>query len=82
LHDDARLAAMSQAAAVSGNPRADADLAELVMSVGWKRPGRRRLPKGQQPSSASRHPAEHGRHSPEGGHSPEGRQPGGQAATL
>jgi UDP-N-acetylglucosamine--N-acetylmuramyl-(pentapeptide) pyrophosphoryl-undecaprenol N-acetylglucosamine transferase len=70
LHDDARLAAMSQAAAVSGNPRADADLAEIVMSVGWKRPGRRRLPKGQQPSSASRRPAEHGQHPAEHGQHP------------
>jgi UDP-N-acetylglucosamine--N-acetylmuramyl-(pentapeptide) pyrophosphoryl-undecaprenol N-acetylglucosamine transferase len=90
LLDKSQLAAMGQAAAATGNPRADADLAELVMSVGWRRPGRRRLPKGQQHASATRHPAADGRHSapearhsaPEAGHSPQDRRPGGRAATL
>src|SRR5271165_7170334 len=42
LVDGTLVAAMSQAAAATGNRNADADLAELVLSVAWKRPGRRR----------------------------------------
>jgi UDP-N-acetylglucosamine--N-acetylmuramyl-(pentapeptide) pyrophosphoryl-undecaprenol N-acetylglucosamine transferase len=45
LADGELVAAMSQAAAATGNRNADAELAELVLSVGWRRPGRRRLPR-------------------------------------
>jgi UDP-N-acetylglucosamine--N-acetylmuramyl-(pentapeptide) pyrophosphoryl-undecaprenol N-acetylglucosamine transferase len=45
LLDDELVAAMAQAAAASGNRDADADLAALVLSVGRRRPGRRRLPR-------------------------------------
>jgi UDP-N-acetylglucosamine--N-acetylmuramyl-(pentapeptide) pyrophosphoryl-undecaprenol N-acetylglucosamine transferase len=81
LHDEVQLAAMARAAAASGSPRADADLAGLVMSIGWKRPGRRRLPrKGAQPSSGDRQPVRQ----PVAGQQPasDGQQPDGQAATL
>ncbi len=40
--DGELVAAMSQAAARTGNPNADADLATLVLRVGRRRPGRRR----------------------------------------
>ncbi|MGO8959792.1 MAG: undecaprenyldiphospho-muramoylpentapeptide beta-N-acetylglucosaminyltransferase [Streptosporangiaceae bacterium] len=42
LTDGTLVGAMSQAAAATGNRSADADLAKLVLSVAWKRPGRRR----------------------------------------
>ncbi len=42
LADGTLVEAMSQAAAAAGNRNADADLAKLVLSVAWKRPGRRR----------------------------------------
>ncbi len=45
LTDGQRVAAMSQAAAASGNRTADADLAALVIGVAKRRPGRRRLPR-------------------------------------
>jgi UDP-N-acetylglucosamine--N-acetylmuramyl-(pentapeptide) pyrophosphoryl-undecaprenol N-acetylglucosamine transferase len=45
LLDDELVAAMGRAAAASGNRDADADLAALVLSVGRRRPGRRRLPR-------------------------------------
>jgi len=45
LLDGELVAAMSDAAAAIGNRNADADLAELVLSVGRRRPGRRRLPR-------------------------------------
>ncbi len=45
LLDDELVAAMAQAAAASGNRDADAQLAALVLSVGRRRPGRRRLPR-------------------------------------
>jgi UDP-N-acetylglucosamine--N-acetylmuramyl-(pentapeptide) pyrophosphoryl-undecaprenol N-acetylglucosamine transferase len=45
LTDRPRLAAMSQAAAASGNRDADTELAALVIGVAKRRPGRRRLPK-------------------------------------
>jgi UDP-N-acetylglucosamine--N-acetylmuramyl-(pentapeptide) pyrophosphoryl-undecaprenol N-acetylglucosamine transferase len=45
LADGELVSAMSQAAAATGSRSADADLAGLVLSVGWKRPGRRRLPR-------------------------------------
>jgi UDP-N-acetylglucosamine--N-acetylmuramyl-(pentapeptide) pyrophosphoryl-undecaprenol N-acetylglucosamine transferase len=48
LADDELVAAMAQAAAASGNREADADLAALVLSVGRRRPGRRRLPRSAQ----------------------------------
>jgi UDP-N-acetylglucosamine--N-acetylmuramyl-(pentapeptide) pyrophosphoryl-undecaprenol N-acetylglucosamine transferase len=46
LTDGELVAAMAQAAAATGNRTADDDLAELVLSVGWRRPGRRRRPRG------------------------------------
>jgi len=45
LADGARVAAMSEAAAASGHKDAAADLAALVLSVGRRRPGRRRRPR-------------------------------------
>ncbi len=45
LLDDALVAAMAEAAAASGRRDADADLAKLVLSVGRRRPGRRRRPR-------------------------------------
>ncbi len=45
LLDDQLVSAMAQAAAASGNRDADADLAALVLKVGRRRPGRRRLPR-------------------------------------
>jgi UDP-N-acetylglucosamine--N-acetylmuramyl-(pentapeptide) pyrophosphoryl-undecaprenol N-acetylglucosamine transferase len=48
LADGELVAAMAQAAAASGNRDADADLAALVLSVGRRRPGRRRLPRSQR----------------------------------
>jgi len=45
LTDPGRIAAMSQAAAASGNRDADADLAAIVIGVARRRPGRRRLPR-------------------------------------
>jgi len=51
LQDEELVAAMSLAAAATGNRNADAELAELVLSVGWKRPGRRRLPRHQRTRS-------------------------------
>jgi len=45
LLDDQLVAAMAQAAAASGNRDADGDLAALVLKVGRRRPGRRRLPR-------------------------------------
>ena len=50
LLDDELVAAMAQAAAASGNRDADADLAALVLSVGRRRPGRRRLPRSARAS--------------------------------
>jgi UDP-N-acetylglucosamine--N-acetylmuramyl-(pentapeptide) pyrophosphoryl-undecaprenol N-acetylglucosamine transferase len=48
LADDELVAAMAQAAAATGNREADADLAAHVLSVGRRRPGRRRLPRSAQ----------------------------------
>jgi UDP-N-acetylglucosamine--N-acetylmuramyl-(pentapeptide) pyrophosphoryl-undecaprenol N-acetylglucosamine transferase len=45
LLDDALVAAMAEAAAASGNRDAAADLAALVLTVGRRRPGRRRRPR-------------------------------------
>ncbi len=45
LLDDALVAAMSEAAAACGRRDADSDLAKLVLSVGRRRPGRRRRPR-------------------------------------
>jgi len=45
LLDEALVAAMAEAAAASGTRDADADLAKLVLSVGRRRPGRRRRPR-------------------------------------
>ena len=45
LADGELVAAMAQAAAASGNRDADAQLAALVLSLGRRRPGRRRLPR-------------------------------------
>jgi UDP-N-acetylglucosamine--N-acetylmuramyl-(pentapeptide) pyrophosphoryl-undecaprenol N-acetylglucosamine transferase len=50
LADDELVAAMAQAAAASGNRDADMDLAALVLSVGRRRPGRRRLPRSERPA--------------------------------
>jgi UDP-N-acetylglucosamine--N-acetylmuramyl-(pentapeptide) pyrophosphoryl-undecaprenol N-acetylglucosamine transferase len=47
LADGELVAAMAQAAAATGNRTADEDLAALVLQVGRRRPGRRRLPKGR-----------------------------------
>jgi UDP-N-acetylglucosamine--N-acetylmuramyl-(pentapeptide) pyrophosphoryl-undecaprenol N-acetylglucosamine transferase len=45
LRDGHRVDAMSRAAAGAGNRNADSDLAKTVLSIGWHRPGRRRLPR-------------------------------------
>ena len=45
LHDGGRVAAMAEAAAASGHKNAAAELAALVLSVGRRRPGRRRRPR-------------------------------------
>jgi UDP-N-acetylglucosamine--N-acetylmuramyl-(pentapeptide) pyrophosphoryl-undecaprenol N-acetylglucosamine transferase len=45
LLDGELVATMSEAAAGTGNRDAGTQLAELVLKVGWRRPGRRRLPK-------------------------------------
>jgi UDP-N-acetylglucosamine--N-acetylmuramyl-(pentapeptide) pyrophosphoryl-undecaprenol N-acetylglucosamine transferase len=45
LHDGARVAAMAEAAAASGHKNAAAELAAIVLSVGRRRPGRRRRPR-------------------------------------
>jgi UDP-N-acetylglucosamine--N-acetylmuramyl-(pentapeptide) pyrophosphoryl-undecaprenol N-acetylglucosamine transferase len=45
LADRARVAAMAEAAAASGHKDAAAELAELVLSIGRRRPGRRRRPR-------------------------------------
>ncbi len=47
LADVELVAAMAPAAAATGNRTADEDLAALVLQVGRRRPGRRRLPKGR-----------------------------------
>ena len=45
LQDGARVAAMAEAAAAAGHKDAAAELAGLVLSVGRRRPGRRRKPR-------------------------------------
>src|SRR5215469_15418574 len=45
LQDGARVAAMAEAAAAAGHKDAAAELARLVLSVGRRRPGRRRKPR-------------------------------------
>jgi UDP-N-acetylglucosamine--N-acetylmuramyl-(pentapeptide) pyrophosphoryl-undecaprenol N-acetylglucosamine transferase len=45
LRDRAEIAAMSEAAAATGHKNAAAELAALVLSVGRRRPGRRRRPR-------------------------------------
>ena len=49
LTDGELVAAMARAAAATGSRSADEELAALVLQVGRRRPGRRRLPKGASP---------------------------------